>query len=146
MNLVTKKKSPKNDCSIKICPKNRKRDYEYGSSWQKEADFRESIYQTMEYVRPVRPSSAKNVDTFVPKAAMSNYGGYNSESDSGAPRTTMRQTRVSVAPLSRRTTNKSRPVSAQEAFGTNRKTQQDRQTIFAQQAARILDAKFSDSD
>ena len=121
--------------------KNRTRDYEYGTSWQNEKDFRESIYQTMEYVRPVRPSSA-NVDTFVPKAARSTYGGYNSEPDA-PPRMTTRQTRVSVAPLNRRTTNRSRPVSG-EAFGG--RTQQDRQTIFAQQAARILDARFSDSD
>ena len=121
--------------------RNRTRDYEYGSSWQKETDFRESIYQTMEYVRPTRPSSA-NVDTFVPRAALSNYGGYNSEPEP-TPRTTMRQTRVSVAPLNRRTTNRSRPVSG-EAFGG--RTQQDRQTLFAQQAARILDARFSDSD
>ena len=134
----------------------RTRDYEYGSSWQQEGQaiaLRETIYQTMEYVRPVRPSSAKNVDTFVPKRITSNYAGFESDASGASSRQTssnMRQTRVSVAPVNRRTTsngpNRVRPASG-EAFSTQQRfTRQDRDALFAEQARRILDARFSDSD
>ena len=110
------------------------RDFEHGTSWQRESNIRESIYQTMTYIRPERPSSA--LDTFVVPGR-----GTDSVSRGSSPVPQSRITRVSTAPVARRT--RVRPSTA-DGYG-NRTTHVERQTAFAAHAARVL-GNLSDSD
>ena len=112
------------------------RDFEYGTSWQKENNVRESIYQTMQYIRPERPSAA--LDTFVVIGRGTESVSNSRESSPKPPRVT----RVSTAPVARRTT-RVRPSTA-DGYG-NRTSYANRQTAFASHAARVL-GNLSDSD
>ena len=114
------------------------RDFQYGTSWQKESNVRESIFQTMEYVRPERASKA--LDTFVVKGRGTD-SVYNSRPSSrGNSPQPPRITRVSTAPVARRTT-RVRPSTA-DGYGNSHV---NRQTAFAAHAARVL-GNLSDSD
>ena len=122
------------------------RDFEHGTSWQRESNIRESIYQTMTYIRPERPSSA--LDTFVVKGRGTDSVSRGSSpvpqsrvSRGSSPVPQSRITRVSTAPVARRT--RIRPSTA-DGYG-NRDTHVERQTAFAAHAARLL-GNLSDSD
>ena len=116
------------------------RDFEHGTSWQKEVNVRDSIYRTMEYIRPERPSAA--LDTFVIKGRGSESVSNSRASSPVNPPLTPRITRVSTAPLNRRTTR----VRPSTADGYGKQTSHvNRQTAFAAHAARILE-NLSDSD
>ena len=103
----------------------------------------------MTYIRPERPSSA--LDTFVVKGRGTDSvsrgsspvkgRGTDSISRGSSPVPQSRITRVSTAPVARRT--RIRPSTA-DGYG-NRDTHVERQTAFAAHAARLL-GNLSDSD